>query len=107
MVLDIIVETTRSYLANQRVPYLWRKERGREKEIWASAPGWNMDTQGIPAAHITILAKRQDKKNPDSYHWQSWSMTQKSKRKNLLPRQDLTHGPLEPKTKGRRDYRPQ
>ena len=58
-----------------------------------------MDTQGIPAAHITILAKRQDKKNPDYYHWQSWSMTQKSKWKYLLHRQDLNHDPLEPKAR--------
>ena len=37
----------RSYLPNQRVSYLWLKERGREGGIWASALRWNMDTQGI------------------------------------------------------------
>ena len=37
----------RSYLADQRVSYLWLKERGRERGIWALALGWNMDTQGI------------------------------------------------------------
>ena len=37
----------RSYLPDQRVSYLWLKERGREREICASVLGWNMDTQGI------------------------------------------------------------
>ena len=37
----------RSYLPDQRVSYLWLKERGRERGIWASALGWNMDAQGI------------------------------------------------------------
>ena len=37
----------KSYLADQRVSYLWLKKRGRERGIWASAIGWNMDTQGI------------------------------------------------------------
>ena len=37
----------RSNLPDQRVPYLWLKDRGREKGIWALAIGWNMDLQGI------------------------------------------------------------
>ena len=37
----------RSYLSNQRVSYLWLKERGREMGIWTLALGWNMDMQGI------------------------------------------------------------
>ena len=43
----------RSYLSDQRVPYLWLKERGRERGNRASALGRNMDTQGLLCfAHI-------------------------------------------------------
>ena len=37
----------RSYLPDQIVSNLWLKEKWRERGIWASALGWNMDMQGI------------------------------------------------------------
>ena len=54
-----------SYLSDQRVSYLWLKERGRERGILVSALGWNMDAQGI----IPLALRQTDGAAYSTFHF--------------------------------------